>query len=62
MEVDLRPKTDVCVRALTADFTRLYFNVVCLLFHCWCHAVVIICLANNSPSERQISYVVSGDF
>ena len=42
MEVVPRWKTEVRVGALTVDFTRLYFNVVCLLFHCWCHAVVII--------------------
>ena len=40
MEVVLRCENDVQVNALTlVDFKMLY--VVCLVFHCWCQAVVI---------------------
>ena len=41
MEVVLRCENDVQVDVLTVvDFTMLF--VVCLAFHSWCHAVVIL--------------------
>ena len=41
IEVVLRCDNYVQVDALTVvDFTMLY--VVCLSFHCWCHALVVI--------------------
>ena len=43
MEVVLRCKNDVCVGAVFVNFTMLLiFYVVCLAFHRWCHAVVMI--------------------
>ena len=43
MEVVLRCKNDVCVGAALVNFTTLLiFYVVCLAFHRWGHAVVII--------------------
>ena len=41
--VVLRCKNDVCVGVVFVNFTMLsIFYVVCLAFHRWCHAVVII--------------------
>ena len=41
MEVVLRCENDVQFDALSVvDFTMLY--VVCLAFHCWCHAPGVI--------------------
>ena len=43
MEVVLRCENDVCVGAVLVNFTTLLiFYVVCLAFHRWGHAVVII--------------------